>query len=439
MKDLREQIGTHFEIVEKAGSALPQGVIMQIKGKFGHAGKITANGRLYGTPIINRELGKMEAKLESRSIIGEADHPDIQKGSSVRQSAFIITGLGLNADSEIMGEADVVDTSAGRDFAALVRAGAQVGISSRGRGSSKQVKMTSEHPAFEVNREWEGKMFDEVDEDFELKTFDAVIGPAVADAHIANFNEKNSEENMDLKDLLKNESLMDGLMKSDFVLGKIAEAVEASKAEMQKSFDENIKTMVAEHLASDEFAKNFKVETEDDGDKEDEKVEKIKCQHCDTELNEGVAFCSSCGRVVTPKEEAKTPDEKDVVIEELKGRLDALESANKEKADELSKMQQAEKDRQDEIEVDKIMAESLKGKSALIAERVRSDVKELKATPETAKEMVEKRLGVYEGLEEALGTKFDVKGSGKNIPNDVDDTSEELERLDEKMLGSLMR
>ena len=46
-----------------------------LKGLFQHGGVRNGNGRVYPTPILEREIEKNMEKVTSRNMLGELDHP----------------------------------------------------------------------------------------------------------------------------------------------------------------------------------------------------------------------------------------------------------------------------------------------------------------------------------------------------------------------------
>jgi len=448
-KWLMERIMTTLQ--EVANKDLPNGVIMQIKGKFGHAGRITENGRLYPLSVMKREIQNIQAKLQEKAVIGEADHPGpTQGGPTVRQSAFIITGLGMNDNGEIMGEADVVDTQAGKDLAALIRAGAQVGMSSRSKGTSKTNRMTSSHPDYERNQDWEGKEFEEVNDDLGLKSFDSVIGQAVTDAYIGDYNEdqQDEEEEMDWEKLKKLLAESEELRKnvtsfvfdSDEGKAKIAEAVEANSKELKEQFDKEVKEIVKEYMASDEFAEQFEIEEDVEGEDDNKQnFEEAKCAGCDAMIPKGSKYCPACGvQVVAPKKES-TDDDK--ALKALEDRINKLESENKAKTEKIDKMEKDVEDRDNEVAVEAIVSEALEAKPHMLVEAVRSDLEGRELSTENAKELVEARIKFFTDFNEKTGgTLSKVSGDGKSLPTDPDDKTKNESKdktLDVQILDQL--
>jgi len=442
---------TRLEEIDE-GKALPKGVIMRARGKVAHAGRITENGRLYRRSWYKRQierLMKSGGKVEERAVIGETDHPNPTVGGpSIRRSAIIFTGLGMNDDGEVMANMDIVETEAGKDLAALVRAGAQVGFSSRARGDSSVKKMTSQDPDYELNRDWDGKEFQEVDDDSELTTFDSVIGPAVTDANVVDYHEQLKEVfAMKLEDILKDKDLLKKIAESEafkeIVSEATASAVEAAvkknTEELEKKFSEELMPMVKDHMESDEFLANFEVVEE--GADGDDLVE-AKCAECDAAIRKGDKFCPGCGipvsRAVKPaKKEGKGDD--DDRIAEMQKQLDQLKKENEDLAGKVEAAEKKDAVREDDEKVEATVAAGLEGKAAFIVEHVRADIKELKErgsplTPDGAKEFVEAKVKKYSPMSEALTA----AGKATNVtPGDEDRAKEEAEKEVEEIHESL--
>jgi hypothetical protein len=350
----------------------------------------------------------------------------------------------MNDDGEIMGEIEVVDTSVGRDLAALIRAGAQVGFSSRARGTTTRKKMTSEDPDYALNQEWDDQDFEDVNEDLYVIAYDSCIGPAINDAHVGDFQEQRTEEvsNMDikLKDVLENEDLMKQIAESDPIKKMVEAAVKAAREETEKEWAEKILPAMKEHMNTDEFFNSHFEEVDDaDGGTVDEAS--LKCADCEAVLPKGAKYCPSCAAKVSAKPKEQTQDAKDKVIEDLRKRMEALEASNKEKDEKLEGMDKRDKDKETEVAVDAYVAERLKGEVAVVVEGVNADVEELRERGEklkdekAAKEFVEARIERYKKLNEASGGKlFEAKSRSTNVePSDVDEAKKIEEKKKEKV------
>ena len=133
------------------------------------------NGRYYKKDLWEREIDNFQKKINQKSTetCGELDHPDSQI-INLKNASHAIRSLRWDGD-EIIGTVEIFcdpgdkGTNSGRIAGALVRNGLMIGISSRGMGSLKQV----------------GEIM-EVQDDFELLTWDLVSNPSNPDSWMLN-------------------------------------------------------------------------------------------------------------------------------------------------------------------------------------------------------------------------------------------------------------
>ena len=135
------------------------------RGEFARCDTPTQNGRTYPRKIYEREVGKLKESIERRRGFGELDHPADGK-TKLSRASHIITKLDIDPDGKVVGEAEILDTPNGRTLKAILAAGAEVGVSSRGFGSTVNQNGTQM-----------------VGEDFVLRTFDFVADPAMKTAY----------------------------------------------------------------------------------------------------------------------------------------------------------------------------------------------------------------------------------------------------------------
>lgn len=157
------------------------------RGEFGRVDEATANGRKYPRAIMEREIKRLLPDLKSRRVLGELDHPQDGK-TSLKRVSHLLTNLYVDDNGIIIGEAEVLPTPEGKTLEALIEAKVQLGVSSRGFGSTKPI---DDH----------GKQVEEVGDDFVLKTFDFVCEPAMRTAYPAIYTEDVDAEQPDPKDL----------------------------------------------------------------------------------------------------------------------------------------------------------------------------------------------------------------------------------------------
>ena len=143
-----------------------EGGKMVARGEFARCDVPTQNGRTYPRSVYEREVKKLQESVGSRRAFGELDHPDDGKTKLSRVS-HIITKLNIDSNGVVVGEAEILDTPNGRTLKAILDSGAEVGVSSRGFGSTRSLPDGSQV----------------VGEDFTLRSFDFVADPAMKTAY----------------------------------------------------------------------------------------------------------------------------------------------------------------------------------------------------------------------------------------------------------------
>jgi hypothetical protein len=142
------------------------------RGPYARSDKATENKRLYKRHLWEREIARMSEDMASRRTFGELDHPADGR-TKLQRVSHLLTGLKVEGN-EVIGESEILDTPNGRILKTIMEAQAQVGVSSRGYGSTKTLP--------------DGTM--EVQEDFRLDTFDFVADPATRSAYPQVFHEE---------------------------------------------------------------------------------------------------------------------------------------------------------------------------------------------------------------------------------------------------------
>lgn len=214
------------------------------RGEFGRVDTPTLNNRVYPKKHFMPALESLNDKFQKKQVYGELDHPDDGKTKLTRAS-HIITSLNVQDDGVVMGEAEILPTPNGKILRALIEAGCEVGVSSRGRGS--------------VTRNKEGH--DVVGEDFQLVTYDFVAEPAMSSAlpqfTMESINEEFSHE--DLESLKKSypdlyeqveQQIKLNLVESKESKEAIQQAVDKAMAVKEKEVRESLKGEFAKKLQS---------------------------------------------------------------------------------------------------------------------------------------------------------------------------------------------
>jgi hypothetical protein len=109
-----------------------------IEGPFLVSEKKNKNGRLYEYNTMKKEVGRYtEEYINKNRAFGELGHPDSPAINLDRVSHMIV---GLREDgNQWIGKAKILDTPMGNIARSLIEGGAQLGVSSRGMGSLKNV------------------------------------------------------------------------------------------------------------------------------------------------------------------------------------------------------------------------------------------------------------------------------------------------------------
>lgn len=160
------------------------------RGEFGRVGVATQNGRIYPEELMAREIKRLSEDISRRGILGELDHPTDGK-TSLKRASHVITGLKIK-DGIVIGEAEILNTREGKNLKALIEAQVQIGVSSRGFGSTRP----------STDPKLEGEV---VQGDFVLKTWDFVADPAVKTAIPGIFTEDVDAEPDDVAQMFLDE------------------------------------------------------------------------------------------------------------------------------------------------------------------------------------------------------------------------------------------
>lgn len=151
-------------IVEESGDKKR----MFIEGVFIQTRRANKNKRIYDKSIMEREVTRYNKELvEKNRAYGELGHPN---GPSINldRVSHLIKSLHFEGD-DVIGRAEIVDTPMGQIVKSLIEAGANLGVSTRGLGSTK------------LNRDG----ISEVQDDFYLATAaDIVADPSAPDAFV---------------------------------------------------------------------------------------------------------------------------------------------------------------------------------------------------------------------------------------------------------------
>jgi hypothetical protein len=160
---LIKEINSDLEYITEATE--DGGKNMFISGIFMQSETKNKNGRMYGKPILEKELIRYKQLIDEKRSLGELGHPP-NPSINLNQVSHLITELSWN-NNDVMGKAKILNTPMGKIARNFIEEGVRLGVSSRGLGSLK-----------------ERNGINEVQDDFHLITVDIVADPSAPDAFV---------------------------------------------------------------------------------------------------------------------------------------------------------------------------------------------------------------------------------------------------------------
>ena len=119
------------------------------------------NGRVYPKSEIERAVESVRSRLGTgETVLGELDHPE-ELQINLDRVSHIITDMSVDG-SDGLGKLKIIDTPMGNIAKSLLKAGAKLGVSSRGSGNVNESGKVS---------------------DFDIVTVDIVAQPSAPDAY----------------------------------------------------------------------------------------------------------------------------------------------------------------------------------------------------------------------------------------------------------------
>jgi hypothetical protein len=197
---------TPFEYTVTLDEGDSGGKWLVVEGILQRADAGNANKRVYPRAVLEKALSNEQflESIKARGVLGELDHPSDGK-SSLSKISHIVLESWMEPDGLVKGKVLVLNNPDGERLKELFRAGARVGISSRGSGSVRP-----------GSGQWSG--YNIVEDDFRLSTWDFVTTPSTFGAYMTPSNEglklegKESQDNFDASygaDVIKNEQSKD--------------------------------------------------------------------------------------------------------------------------------------------------------------------------------------------------------------------------------------
>jgi len=150
------------------------------------ADKVNANRRLYPKAIWEAQISHIAELMTRGRFVGLNDHPSFFSGGKPTDIVLKFEDVWFgNVDGpqkksdEVWLETIVIPTAGGKDIAEILKAGVEIGVSSRGYGSSKPIYKDGEEK--DDPPVWD---YDEIQPDFVVEGFDLVYRPSVEDARV---------------------------------------------------------------------------------------------------------------------------------------------------------------------------------------------------------------------------------------------------------------
>lgn len=139
-----------------------------VEGIFAQAEVPNGNRRIYPAEHLIPEAERfIESKVKKNQAVGELDHPTYPE-PKLRYASHKIESLTIDGNN-IKGRARIIEESQfGRQTIALIKAGVQLGVSTRGLGTVSEAK---------------GGV-SKVNKDYKLMTVDIVGNPSAPDAYV---------------------------------------------------------------------------------------------------------------------------------------------------------------------------------------------------------------------------------------------------------------
>ncbi len=141
----------------------------KIRGCFSRAGVKNLNGRYYPKEVMKEAVEAAQEAIKDGRFIAELEHPSSLK-INIAEIAAKVESLTMLEDGSVVGEMTVLDTPKGKIIQELVESGVKLGVSTRGNGSVKKVKMDLGEGVMED--------VDLVQNGFRLHAIDVVFNPS---------------------------------------------------------------------------------------------------------------------------------------------------------------------------------------------------------------------------------------------------------------------
>jgi len=128
------------KIIESDQDKLPDGVLCRVQYPICEIGQKNHNGRIYEMEVWNKvyESEDVKGKLARRNLFGNQEHPEDSKlRLNKDETSHIVSEIFTEGDT-IKANLDVLPTDAGKFIDVLLKAGCEVGVSTRAEGELEE-------------------------------------------------------------------------------------------------------------------------------------------------------------------------------------------------------------------------------------------------------------------------------------------------------------
>ena len=143
-------------------SESPDGT-MRLRFPFIVANQLNNNSRRYSRSVLENAFRNLDEKIHRGQVFGSDRHPDKIELDDV---SHLFEGLELDSSGTGWVTCKILDTRRGKNLMAIIRNGGHVGVSARGRGTTKNVGGV-----------------DEVQSDYQIEGVDFLAGNPSFDVH----------------------------------------------------------------------------------------------------------------------------------------------------------------------------------------------------------------------------------------------------------------
>jgi len=187
-----------YMAADQAGLTLMEsedGKDLYMKGLFIQGEVKNQNGRVYPKEEIQRAVESVRQRLgKGETVLGELDHPE-ELQINLDRVSHIITDMHCD-DSDGLGKLKIIDTPMGNIAKALLKAGAKLGVSSRGSGNVNESGKVSEFDIVTVDIVAQPSAPDAFPESIYESLFNMRGGEAIHRVATAVTHEKSAEKHL---------------------------------------------------------------------------------------------------------------------------------------------------------------------------------------------------------------------------------------------------